>query len=462
MTLARRPPGPPQRFFTGNLQEFTRDLLNFLPRLAREHGDVAWFRLGRRPCVLVNHPDLIENVLVKNHRNFVKPFAFDFARPVLGNGLLTSEGEFWKRQRRLASGTFRADRIAGYGPDMVAATLRQLDGWRDGQTRDIHADMMHLTLDIVARTLFGADVTSQSHEVDESLRGVLRAFGESFNRILPLPKWLPTPSKRRAQAAVTGLNRVVQRLIDEQRRDNRPHNDLLSMMLNARDEDGSQMTDAQVADECRTFLLAGHETTALTLSWSLCLLAKHPEVLAALQAEIDQILGDRLPTVDDIPRLKLAEYVVLESMRLFPPAFLIGREPTVDVELGGFAIPQGTTIFMSPWVMHRDARFFERPEHFEPQRWTADRAAELPKMAYFPFGGGPRICIGNGFAMMESVLLLTVIAQRWSWQLVPDHAIKLSPVFTLRPRNGIQVVLARRAARDPAHAGASLAPSTSE
>jgi cytochrome P450 len=419
--------------------------LGFLTRIARQYGDVTWFRLGRRPCILINHPDLIENVLVKNNRNFIKPFAFQFTRPVLGNGLLTSEGEFWKRQRRLAAGAFRGDRISGYGPDMVAATVRMLDTWQDGQTRDIHADMMQVTLDIVATTLFGADVTDQSHEIDESLRSVLRAFGASFNRMAPLPSWFPMLGKRRARAAVRGLNGVVQRLIDERRRDSQPRNDLLSMMLNARDEDdGSQMTDLQLADEARTFLLAGHETTALTLSWSFYLLANHPQAQAQLQTELQSVLGDRLPEVADIPRLKFAEQIVLEAMRLYPPAFMIGREPLADCELGGYTIPAGTTIFMSPWVMHHDERFYERPERFEPERWVGERAAALPKMAYFPFGGGPRICIGNTFAMMESVLLLTTIVQGWSLRLVADHPIKLSPVLTLRPRYGIKVVVSKR------------------
>ena len=293
MKASNRPPGPPQRLLTGSFREFRTDLLGFLERSAREYGDVVSFRLGRRPCLLVNHPDLIESVLVKNNRNFVKPFAFRFTRAVLGNGLLTSEGSFWLRQRRLAAGAFQAERIAGYGPDMVSCGMRMLANWRDGESRDIHADMMQVTLDIVARTLFGADVTEQSHEIGESLLLAIRSFGANFSRRIPLPNWIPTSGNRKARAAVRSLNQVVRKIIEQRRGESQPRSDLLSMMLHARDEDGSQMTDEQLLDEVRTFLLAGHETTAITLSWTLFLLANHPEEQSRVQAELDAVLAGR-------------------------------------------------------------------------------------------------------------------------------------------------------------------------
>ena len=453
-----RPPGPPQRLFTGSFRDFRRDLLTFLQESAELYGDVVYFRLGRRPCVLVNHPDLIESVLVKHSRNFIKPFAFEFTRPVLGNGLLTSEGDFWLRQRRLAAPAFRMERIVSYAPQMVEATTRMLAGWRDGQTRDIHADMMSLTLDIVATTLFGADLSDESQNISVALKAVLRSFSASFNRTIPLPNWIPTRRNRQTRAAVTELNRIVQSLIDERRRDDRPRNDLLSMMIRARDVDGSRMSDAQVADEARTFLLAGHETTAIALSWSFFLLASHPPVEAELRAELDEVLAGRLPEAADLERLKFSEAVAREAMRLYPPAFIIGREPIEDFELGGYTIPAGTTVFMSPFVMQRDGRFFDHPGDFEPRRWLDHRAAALPKMAYFPFGGGPRICIGNLFAMMESVLILATVAGRWSMRLVPGHPIALSPVFTLRPRMGIKVVVSKRDAGEQTARRAPTAP----
>jgi cytochrome P450 len=444
MKSSTRPPGPPQRFLTGSFREFRTDLLGFLERSAQQYGDVVSFRLGRRPCLLVNHPDLIESVLVKNSRNFIKPFAFRFTRAVLGNGLLTSEGSFWLRQRRLAAGAFQAERIAGYGPDMVSAAVRMLTNWRDGETRDIHADMMQVTLDIVARTLFGADVAEQSHDIGESLLLAIRSFGTNFSRRIPLPSWIPTSGNRKARAAVRSLNHVVRQIIERRRGDSQSRSDLLSMMLHARDEDGSQMTDEQLLDEVRTFLLAGHETTAITLSWTLFLLANHPLEQSRVQAELDAVLAGRLPEVADLPRLPVTGRVVQEAMRLYPPAFMIGRENVAEFELGGYTIPAGTTIFMSQWVMHRDGRFYDRPEQFEPDRWATKSIQSLPKMAYFPFGAGPRVCIGNSFAMMESVLLLATIAGQWSLEPVVDHPIRLAPVLTLRPRYGIKVVLHRR------------------
>ena len=443
-TKSSRPPGPPGRFFTGNFREFYTDLLGFFTRCAQDYGDISYFRLGRRPCLLVNHPDLIEQIVVKQNKNFIKPFPFRFTRQVLGNGLLTSEGPFWLRQRRLAAGAFHAERIAAYSSDMVESTERMLAGWQDGQTRDVHADMMGVTLDIVARTLFGADITDQSHDIGESLLMALRSFSANFGRRLPLPSWIPTAGNRRAKAAVRGLNEVVQQIVQQRRREDEPRKDLLSMMLHARDEDGSRMTDAQLADEARTFLLAGHETTAISLSWSFYLLATHPEIQQALAEELDRVLDGRLPTAADMPHLKLTERVVLEAMRLYPPAFTIGREPVTDFQLGPYTVRAGTTIFMSQWVMHRDPRYYEQPEVFDPDRWLPERAAQRPKMAYFPFGGGPRVCIGNTFAMQESMLVLATIARSWSMRLVPDQDIRLSPVLTLRPRYGIRVVLSKR------------------
>ena len=445
MKKTSRPPGPPARFFTGNFREFYTDLLGFLSGIAREYGDVASFRLGRRSCLLVSDPELVEQIVVKQSRNFIKPFPFRYTRQVLGNGLLTSEGPFWLRQRRLAAGAFNAERIAGYGSEMVGSTSRMLAGWQAGETRDIHADMMQVTLDIVARTLFGADVTDQSSHIGDSLLLALRSFSANFGRKIPLPAWIPTRGNRRARAAVRGLNEVVNQIIRQRRQEATPRQDLLSMMLHARDEDdGSQMTDAQLADEARTFLLAGHETTAISLSWSFYLLATHPEIQVALGEELDRVLGDRLPTAADLPQLKLTERIVLEAMRLYPPAFMIGREAVAEFELGNYLVPAGTTIFMSQWVIQRDGRYFEEPEKFDPDRWLPERAVDRPKMAYFPFGGGPRICIGNTFAMLESILVLATVARQWSMKLVPGQRIILSPVLTLRPRYGILVALSRR------------------
>lgn len=441
MKASARPPGPRQRLLSGSFPEFRRDTLTFLEHCARDFGDIATFRLAHRRCIFINHPDLIDQVLVKNNRNFIKPFAFRFTKAVLGNGLLTSEGSFWLRQRRLAAPAFKPERINSYGADMVAATLRMMSSWTDGETRDIHADMMHLTLDVVARTLFGTDVTDQSEDIGESLLLALRSFANNFARNVPLPAWVPTRGNRRSRAAVRSLNRIVHQIIDTRRRDPEHRGDLLSMMMHARDEDGSQMSDNQLADEARTFMLAGHETTAIALTWSWFLLAQHPEIQAALGEELDRVLGDRPPQVGDLAQLKLTEQIFLETMRLYPPVFLIGREAVGDCEIGGYPIAGGTTVFMSQWVMHHDARFYSQPEEFRPERWTDENSKKLPKMAYFPFGGGPRVCIGNTFAMMEGTLLLATIAQRYRVELAANQQIRLSPLLTLRPRYGIKVIL---------------------
>jgi cytochrome P450 len=461
MKAYRRPPGPPQRWLSGSFREFRRDSLGFMRRCAREYGDIAWFRFGRRPIILVSDPEMIETVLVKQSRNFIKHFALRLTRFVLGNGLLTSEGDFWLRQRRLSAPAFHAQRIAGYGPDMVAAATRHMATWRDGETRDIHADMMQLTLDIAAKTFFGADVSDESREVDVAIRTALDSFAKRLNRTIPLPVWIPLPRNRKFHAALGALNQVVGKIIEQRRADATPRNDLLSILIHSRDEDdGSSMTFEQLADEARTFLLAGHETTALVLSWSWHLLARHPQAQARLAAELGAVLGDRPPAVEDLPRLKYAEQVILESMRMFPPAFVIGREALEDFELGGFTIPAGTTVLMSQWVVHHDERFYDRPEQFEPERWSSERMKTLPKMAYFPFGGGPRICIGNTFALMESVLVLSEIARRWSFAAAGNEPLVLSPIVTLRPRDPVRVVISSRreqTPRGPALPGAQAA-----
>jgi cytochrome P450 len=449
MKANARLPGPPQRLLTGSLSEFRRDALGFLTSCARTYGDLCGFRLGHVRCVLVNHPDLIEQVLVKNSRLFRKHYAVRFARPVLGMGLLTSEGEAWRRQRRLAAPAFHADRTAEYAPVVVSEALAMLDSWRDGQARNIHADMTRLALGVVAKALFGSQI-DDAGQVDDAVLRALDDFSSRTTSAVPLPKWVPTPGNLRLHGAVRRLNAIVQGIIDQRRGTAAQRGDLLSLLLSARDEvDGGGMTDRQLLDEVRTFLLAGHDTTAITMAWAWYLLAHHPASQARLHAELDAVLGDREPGIEDLARLKYAEWVILETMRLYSPSFLIGREALSDLELGGYRLRRGTTLFMSQWVIHRDPRYYERADQFEPERWGDERIGQLPKMAYFPFGGGPRGCIGSGFAMMETVLLLATIARGWSMR--PAHAgrrVEPAPLFTLRPGSAIDVVLLKRAAGD--------------
>ncbi len=441
----RCPPGPRGRFLLGNLPEFARDILGFLTACAREYGDVTHLRLATWDAFLVNHPDLIDLVLRKQRENFVKHrFFWRHVTAIFGNGLLTSEGEFWLRQRRLAAPAFHPDRIAAYGETMVTYADRLVDEWQDGEIRDVHQDMMRVTMEIVSKTLFDADVERDVDEVGRAFDLVLKEIAARFRRPFKVPDWLPTPGNLRYRRGVKVLNRVIWRILRERRADPRDRGDLLSMLITARDEDGSVMSDEQLRDEVVTLFLAGHETTAITLSWAWHLLSQHPLVKDKLVAELFGELDRRPATVADLPRLPYADAVVKEAIRLYPPAYVLGREALADCEIGGFRVPKGATIYMSPWVMHRDPRWFGSPESFLPERWLDGLAARLPRFVYFPFGGGPRVCIGDRFAMMEAVLILATIARRFRLERTSDAEVVPFPSITLRPEGGVWMKLSRR------------------
>lgn len=442
-TTAATPPGPKGSFLTGNLTAFQRDRLGFFTYCARTFGDIVRVRFGMRKIYLLNHPDLIEDVLLTRSRLFIKHFALRLNPLIFGKGLLTSEGDFWLRQRRLIQPAFQKGAIAHYVPDMLDATNRVLGDWRPGQTRDILTEMERLTLSIAARTLFGADVGAEAREVSEALNVLQQNFLHRFNQMFLVPSWFPTPSNVRVWRAVKRLDAIVYRFI-AQRHAQEGKNDLLSLLLRARAEDGTRMTDRQLRDEAMTLFLAGHETTALTLTWTWYLLATHLEVQERLVTEVQTVLAGRAPTAEDMPRLPYAERVILESMRLMPAVYVVGREALADMELGGYRIPRGTTLMMSQWVLHRDPRFWDEPEKFQPERWAEPRIKQVPHFAYFPFGGGPRVCVGNNFAMLESVLILAAIVQRFRCTLAPGHFVEALPTFTLRPRNGILATIQAR------------------
>lgn len=444
--MMRLPPQPRGRLVLGNMPEFNRDSLAFISRCAREYGDVVRTRFFYVPAFFLFNPADIEYVLATNNRNFIKSLSLRsaFFRHLVGNGLVTSEGEFWRRQRRLAQPAFHRDRIRGYGAVMVECIGRHLDQWRDGEERDIHREMMALTRDIVVRTLFSADVSAETNEITEALDMVVQPFARQATLGWILNNRLPTPAHRRFQRTVARLDRIVYRMIAERRASGEDRGDLLSMLLRAQDEDGTQMTDLQLRDEVMTLFLAGHETTALTLTWSWYLLAKNPHASARLFDEVTKIVGDRPPAVDDVPRLRYTEMIARETMRLYPPAFGVGREALADCRIGGYDVPRGTQIFMFQWVVHRDPRFFADPLAFRPERWEEESINDLPKYAYFPFGGGPRGCIGNTFAMMESTLALAALAQRFRFTLAPDQTVELMPAMSLRPRDGVRAVIEKR------------------
>lgn len=443
-----RPPGPPGNWLLGNLTELRRDMLAFFVRSAREYGDVVRLRIGPRSLYLVNHPDLIEEVLVHQARNYRKHYAVRLNRLLLGNGLLSSDGDFWLRQRRLAQPAFHRDRISAYGSIMVQCTGRMLAGWQAGTVRDVHADMTQLTLEIIAKTLFDADVGGEARAAGAALSDAQDSFLARFQSLFPMPEWIPTPGNLRLRRAIRRLDAIVYGFIRQRRESKEEKDDLLSLLLRARDEDGSAMTDRQLRDEAMTLFLAGHDTTALTLSWLWYVLADHPEVDAKLYAELRAVLGDRPPAVEDLPRLPYVDQVVREGMRLYPAAYAFGREALADGELGGYRVRRGQTLLLAQWVTHRDPRFWDDPEKFEPERWQPARAAKVPKYAYFPFGGGPRVCIGNQFALIEAALLLAEIARRYRFERVEKEPVRPRPQLTLRPERGILLRLHRRQAID--------------
>lgn len=438
-------PGPPRRWIVGNLPEVQRDMLGFFQHCAHEYGDVAYFRLGPRRMVLLSHPDHIEQVLVTDNRKFAKNFALQLLRPLLGDGLLTSEGSTWLRNRRLIQPAFQRKRIEEYGSTMVALAARTVAHWRDGQQIDIHAEMMRLTLAVAAKTLMGVDVAEASAEVGDTLEIIMADFTSRFESVQPLPVWIPTPGNLRFKRAVRRLEQIIQRIVTERRASAQEGGDLLSMLVHARDEDdGRGFTDRQLRDEVMTLLLAGHETTANALTWTWYLLAQHPQVERSLSAELDEVLAGHPPTVADLPRLVYTERVILESLRLYPPAYAFGRRVLQPVTIGGYQLSAGTNALLPQWVVHRDPRWFEEPERFEPNRWANDLIHRIPKYAYFPFGGGPRVCIGNTFAMIEAVLLLATMAQEFGLGLAPGHEVRPWASITLRPRTGIRCVVKSR------------------
>lgn len=448
MAPAPLPPGPKGHLLVGNLLGYARDPLGFMARCSRDYGDVVRLRMAGLPLYLLGHPDHAEYVLVKHNRNFVKSRYFRRELSFLGQGLLTGEGELWRRQRRLAQPAFHRRRVGAYGEAMVSHAERMLATWRDGEVRDVHREMRHLTLGIVADVLFGAD-REKADEVAEILEWLdehtnqLEEQGSAMVARFFLGN-LPTPANLRFRKGIGRLDEVIYGLIDERRASGEDTGDLLSMLLRFRDEADVPMGDRQLRDEVLTLLLAGHETTALALSWTWYLLSKHPEVEARLLEELQEVLGDRAPTVADLSRLSYAEMVIKESMRLYPPAWGISRETIDECEIGGCRVPAGTQVLIVLWAMHRDPRYFQNPEAFDPARWEGGLAKWLPKYAYLPFGAGPRVCIGNAFAMTEAVLLLATIAKGFRLEMVPERRVVPQPTTTLRPREGIRMLLSSR------------------
>jgi cytochrome P450 len=414
--------------------------------MAGDYGDISHYKIGPQHLFLFNHPDLIRDVLVTHQKSFHKSRGLERAKRLLGNGLLTSEDDFHLRQRRLAQPAFHRQRIATYAITMTEFAERTRSSWHDGQTVDMHTEMMRLTLGIVAKTLFDADVDSEAAEIGNAMTNAFESFNYAMLPFTEYLEKLPLPAVKRFNAARDRLDQTIYRMIGERRASGGDRGDLLSMLLLAQDTegDGTGMSDLQLRDEALTIFLAGHETTANALTWTWYLLSQNPKVEARLHAEVDSALGGRLPSFDDLQRLQYTRMVLSESMRLYPPAWAIGRRAMGELEFRGYTVPAGSVVLMSQFIMHRDPRFFNEPDRFDPERWTPEAMAQRPKFSYFPFGGGARVCIGEQFAWMEGILLLAVLAQQWRMRLVPGHVVDLQPLITLRPKYGMKMTLERR------------------
>jgi cytochrome P450 len=477
-TIIKYPPGPTYKIPGKLLRQFIHDPINTLTNIAQKYGDISYFKLGRKEHIyLINNPDYIEKMLIYDHRNFKKGKRLQTAKAVLGEGLVTSEGEFHNRQRRLIQPVFHPKQIMTYSNIMTDYATHIRDRWQDGDILDIQQEMMRLTLGIICKSVLNYDVESETSQVGKALTTV-RNYSKRLQSPIGhvLDKVPVLPAVKGAREAKKELDNLVYELIAYRRREqqefvheNAPYNDLLSRLMQAQDssdpssttnansflhlsdsDTNGKMSDKQVRDEVMTIFIAGHETTANALTWTFYLLSQNRDIEKKLHDEIDSILGigndnnSRLPVADDIPKLQYTEKVLRESIRIYPPVWTIGRYVENDYSVGEYTIPAGSSLLMSQYVMHHDPRYYDQPEKFNPDRWTEEFKAHLPRFCYFPFGGGIRGCVGETFAWMEGVLIIATIAQKWIMRIVPGHRIKLDPAITLRPKYGMKMKLIPR------------------
>ncbi len=435
-------PGPKGLSLFKALLEFARTPLEFCLKYADGYGDIVSLNFGSTQTYLFNHPDLIEEVLSKQNQNCIKDYSYRALQDVLGNGLLLSHGDTWKSHRRLMQSAFNRDRFTNYAIQVVTETDSMLENWQSDEVRDIHQEMSCLTAKTIIRAMFGVDATETAKEITQAVDKVMQQYAHQAEMLYLLPTWLPTGENRQANRAKKRLNQIVYGIVEQRRQ--QLQDDVLSTMLNARDEAGNQLSSEELRDEVTTLLLAGYDTTANALTWTMMLLAQNREVEAKLSAEVESVLNNRLPTIDDISQLPYTEMVLKESMRLYPPAWILGRELIGDCNIGGYDFPRGTVIYFSQWAVHRSARFYKDPEQFNPDRWKNNLEQRLPRCAYFPFGAGARVCIGKAFSMMEATLILARITQKFRLTLVSDRPIELLPSFTLRPKQGLEMAIATR------------------
>ena len=445
MTQKKLPPSVAAGLFGGHFVKFRRRPIEFLAELAAK-DDVTYFKLGGHSVYFLNHPDLIRDLLVTSNSKFIKGRALQRSKRLLGEGLLTSEGSAHLKQRRMISPAFHHGRIAEYAKAMTEFASKMRDEWTDGEVRDIDKEMMRLTLQIVAKTLFGANVENETDEVGEAMTALIEMFNFLVLPFSELLEKIPLPQTKRLNRSRETLDRVIYSIINERRKFGEDKGDLLSMLLMAQDEDnGAGMTDKQVRDEALTLFMAGHETTANAMTFTWYLLSQNAEKREKLHQELDEVLNGKTPSFEDYPKLKYTESVFAEAMRLFPPAWAIGRLSVEEHEFSGYEIPKDALVLISPFVTQRDKRFWENADEFIPERWEKQSIKEAgAKFIYFPFSRGVRSCIGESFAWMEGVLLVATLAQKWNLNLMPEQKIGLKPLMTLRPKYGMKMRIEKR------------------
>jgi cytochrome P450 len=441
-------PGPRTRRLLGSLSAFQADPLQFLLENAASYGDVVRFQFGPMTGHLVTHPDGVKQILQENNHNYGRDTrGFQALKSTIGDSILTTDGDYWRRQRRIAQPAFHRQRLAGFADLMVSSAQAMVERWKErpeGEIFDVTPELLKVTLRILGLSMFGIDLSDDSEEIASALTIGLEHTTDRARRVFHLPDFIPTPKNRAYKKALATLDRIVLGMIAERRKSKEQKHDLLQMLLETRDEEtGETMNDLQLRNELLTMLLAGHETTAMSLTWTFTLLARYPAARRALEAEVDSVLAGRTATLEDLPKLPVSKMVIEESMRILPPVWVVARSVENDDNILGYHIPKGSIVFVSPWVTHRLPSLWSDPEGFDPERFRTDDAAR-PRYAYFPFGGGPHLCIGQGFAMMEAQLVLATVAQSFRLALNPGHKVEMEPLITLRPKHGVQVIAQRR------------------
>lgn len=428
----------------GALPQLWKDTLGFFLRAGVEHPEIVRIELGPSRMHLVSHPDGVKHVLQDNHRNYVKQY--QQAKPLLGEGLVTSEGELWRRQRRLIQPAFHRQKLAELLPSMTAAAQEMINSWRKrggaDEPLDLAREIMLLTQTIILRTMFSSDLAKNADEIADAFGAALEHLNLSIVAPFPILHALPTPANRRFREAMRVIDNAVYGMIAERRESGNKRNDLLQMLIDARDEEtGEGMSDKQMHDEVLTIFLAGHETTAALLGWTFYLVGQHPEVEERLQAEVDGTLNGGHPTMEQLGTMQYTGQVLHESLRMYPPAWMFARTPVEDDVIGGYHVPAGSMIMLSPYVTHRLPQVWQEPDRFDPERFAPGADPNRPRYAFFPFGGGPRLCIGNNFALMEAPAILSMIMHNFKVRLAEGYTVKTLPSATLRPRPGLFVHL---------------------